>query len=214
MTDVFIKLVQQLLNNRDNEQLKFLSDNNGKDVLESMISGARPNDLLTFKKLINSIALVRDVPNYFCGTMFIAKVEGLGVCLFGAGHIFESILHGRSTQITFKQLQGFLASFGDIDGNIPNASPEESLVKGKPMNLKLFFDKFVICGSIRYQGKRKVFNRINDEWITDFNSDLEKPIDYFAMLLKSEIENRTVFLFCLIVVVIFKCSFVNLFVIR
>ena len=178
------------MNNRENEQLKFLSENNGEDVLESMISGARPNDLLTFKKLINSIALVRDVPNYLCGTMFLAKVEGLGVCLFGAGHIFESILHGRSTQITLKQLQSFWASFGDIDGDISNTCPEESLEKGRPMNLKLFFDKFAICGSIRYKGKRKAFNRINDKWITDFKSDLEKPIDYFAMLLKSEIENH------------------------
>lgn len=188
--DFFIRHIQQLLNSRDNEQLKFLSDNNGKDVLESMISGARPNDLLTFKKLINSIALVRDVPNYLCGTIFIAKVEGLGVYLFGAGHIFGSILHGRSTQITLKQLQSFLASLGDIDGDISNPCPEESLEKGRPMNLKLFFDKFAMCGSIRHDGKRKVFNRVNDKWITDFKSDLETSIDYFAMLLKSDIENH------------------------
>ena len=177
------------MDERDSKQVQFLSENSGTEVLEKMVSGAKPDDLLTFKKLINSIALIRD-PNYYCGTMFLAEVSGLGVCLLSAGHNFTAILNRSPAKMTFNILKNFYASFGDIDGNIPEDSQQESLTKGNPMNLKLLIEKFGVCGSTCFAGKRKAFKKVNDDWATDFNSDLEKSTDYFAMLMSPDIKNH------------------------
>merc|ERR1711902_176216 len=106
--------------------------------------------------------------------MFLAEVNGLGVCLLSAGHNFTAILNRSPAKMTFNILKNFYASFGDIDGNIPEDCQQESLAKGNPMNLKLLVEKFGVYGSTCFAGKRKTFKKVNDGWTTDFNSDLEK----------------------------------------
>jgi len=158
--------------------------------LESMVKGDRnPDNLLTFKKLINSIGIIRD-PGYCFGTIFITKVPGVGLCLLSAGHNFKTILEDVSEQMIMRKLINFAVRFGDIDGNIPDDSVIGELKCGQPWNLKVFFEQFCVGGSIQFNGNRRIFKRNEGQLVTDFKDGFERHSDYCAILLQDNIETR------------------------
>ena len=109
MTNEYFKLIEELLKRRHEKDVKFLSEDGREDILrmdlESMVNGDRnPDNLLTFKKLIDSIGIIRD-PGYCFGTIFITKVPGVGLCLLSAGHNFKTILEDVSGKMIMKILK-------------------------------------------------------------------------------------------------------------
>ena len=194
MINGLIKYGEKLLKRRHEKDAEFLSKEGREDRLkmdvESMVNGDKnPDNLLVFKKLIRSIGIVRD-PSYRCGTIFITKVSGVGLCLLSAGHNFQTILEDFSVQRIMSILNNFRVRFGDIDGNIPDDSPAEELKCGEPMSLKIFFEEFCVGGSIQYKGKRTIFKMKNNQLDTDFQDKLEEDSDYCAILLHDNIEKR------------------------
>ena len=193
---MYLNIIEKLLNTRDEQQNLFLSQNGGEDMLESMVTGARKEDLLTFRKLINAIGMIWE-SDYGCGTIFIADVSKIGVVLLSAGHNFATILTENSSQETLLELSNFSTIFGlaAIDGKIPKNGDEKTFEKGRPMNMQLFFEKFCLYGSIRFDGRRKAFKRIKSDdksdikLITEFTEDLNKDDDYCAILLDPDIKN-------------------------
>ena len=189
-----MKLVEELLKRRHAKDVKFLSEDGREDVLkrdlERMINGDRnPDNLLTFKKLINSIGIIRD-PGYAFGTIFITRVPEVGLCLLSAGHNFKTILEDITVQMVMGILSNFRVKFGDIDGNIPDDSLAGELKCGEPMNLKIFFEEFCVGGSIQFNGKRIIFKRNEDQLVTEFKVGFEQHSDYCTILLHDKIETR------------------------
>lgn len=160
-SDMYLKIIEKLLDKRDPAQKKFLSDNGGEEVLENMVTGAKEDDLLLFRKVIKSIGLLRNDENGF-GTIFIAHVVGQGLCLLSAGHNFMTILNKRSSKETWLKLRKYSVMFSNINGeNWSGNGNEDKLEKGKPMNMELLLKKFCVCGSISFNGNRRTFKRID-----------------------------------------------------
>lgn len=191
--DKFRELVEKLLERRVQEDIKFLSDKREKekyeDALESMVRNKNPDDLPTFKKLITSTGMIKD-PFGGHGTIFLAEVDGVGPCLFSAGHVFKGIINDNEVEQTEEGLQNYKIFFGDIEGNFPD-SPEDKLEKGKPMRLKVFLEEFGIRGSIQFGGARILLKWDNKQLTTDFkDTGLDAKTDYFAILLDKKIKSN------------------------
>ena len=145
---------------------------------------ANENDMLTFGKLINGIALLC-IPNDYYGTAFIADVPEVGACLMSAGHNFESLLENMSTDKTMAELGRFKIWFGNVEGEFPNDEQTNELKKGKAMNLKLFLETLGCCGSISYRGKRVTFKYGPNGIETKYQRHSNTEEDYCAIWLSS-----------------------------
>lgn len=196
--DIFLKIIVQLLEQRAKEDVAFVKAKGiTQTPLERLIQGYQssksPKDLLTFKKLIRSIGIIRS-PSYAFGTIFLAEVDCMGPCLLSAGHNFKEILNDKSDQQTMGILNNFRARFGDIDGNIPDVSEAGNIKSGEPMSLKVFFQEFCVRGAIQLEGKRKIFKRERDVLVTEFKEfklgEFSAYTDYCAILLDEKIKDR------------------------
>ena len=148
---------------------------------------ANHNDILQVRKLIYGIALVSTPDG--CGTAFLADVPDLGVCLLSVGHNFESLFKEPENNV-MNALNNFMVWFGNFDGVIPDdGEPSDKLEKGKPMNLRLFLEKFGRCGSSCLDGNRLVFRKSSNVVKTTREEIEDEQQDYFAMLLGDEIRH-------------------------
>ena len=147
-----------------------------------MVSGAKPDDLLILSKLVNSIGLFC-TPHDEYGTVFLAKVPGVGICMLTAGHNFEALLNKKPTAQTMKLLSKYTVWFANLDGIFPDDAMNNSeLEKGKPMNLKKLLERFDFHGSICYDQKRKVFRKTSTGMETSFDI-VQDHGDYAAFIL-------------------------------
>jgi len=189
------------------------------DELDKIVKTyVRPDDLLPFKKLIYGVAQVYIPPNEdggpFYGTAFLANVPNVGVCLLSAGHNFAELFREveyddggekktrkMNSDEILEELGKFKVWFGNTDGVLmrrpddmepcPWRDQGTTLEGGKPMNLKLFLEKFDFCGSTSYGGERAIFRRGPSgfqAWVeNDSNSQGD---DYFAMRLCDNIRTK------------------------
>ena len=179
-----------MLGRLTDEQKTFLAKHGGKEDLEKMVSGAKRDDLLTLNKLVNSIALFC-TPNDEYGTVFLAKVPGVGICMLTAGHNFEALLNEKPTVQTMNLLNKYKVWFANLNGILPAEELTNSeLEVGKPMNLKKFLERFDFHGSICFGPRRKVFKKTDTGIETSFDKG-QCNGDYAAFILNhSNIEDE------------------------
>jgi hypothetical protein len=147
-----------------------------------MVSGAKPDDLLILSKLVNSIGLFC-TPDDAYGTVFLAKVPDVGICMLTAGHNFDALLNEKPTPQTMKLLSKYTVWFANLDGIFPDDETTNSeLEKGKPMNLKKLLERFDFYGSICCKQKRKVFKKTSTGMETSFDK-VQGEGDYAAFVL-------------------------------
>merc|ERR1712038_466007 len=181
MKDVSIKRIEKILGRVKEDQKEFLRNNGAKEDLESMVSGATPDDLLKLNKILYSIALVKTPTGY--GTAFLAKVPDVGICFLTAGHVLKGMLDDAPTNPTLSLLNEYKVWFANIDGNIRLGDvTNSSLEKGKPFNLKKLLEKFNFCGSLRKGSEVKIFKRTPTGIETEYKIDSGTG-DYAAFLL-------------------------------
>merc|ERR1712038_2035656 len=181
MKDVSIKRIEKILGRVKEDQKEFLRNNGAKEDLESMVSGATPDDLLKLNKILYSIALVKTPTGY--GTAFLAKVPDVGICFLTAGHVLQGMLNDAPTNPTLSLLNEYKVWFANIDGNLPPGDVTNSeLEKGKPFNLKKLLEKFDFCGSLRKGHEVKIFKKTSTGMETEYKIDNDTG-DYAAFLL-------------------------------
>jgi len=186
--DPLISLLRKLLESRQEKYLKVLKDSTEPDELEVILRhDVNHNDILPFRKLIYGIALVGTPDSN--GTAFLADVPDLGTCLLSSGHNFGSLFKAPDNKI-MDELNKVTAWFGNSDGIIPDRNPSDKLEKGKPMNLRLFLEKFGCYGSSCFDGKRLVFRKRSNVIETTSEDIEDEQKDYFAILLKDEIKDK------------------------
>jgi len=203
--DLLLVLLKNLLKSRSDNYLNLLKEEDEDwDELETIVKNyVRPDDILPFNKLIYGVALVC-IPGNCFGTAFLADVPNVGVCLLSVGHNFDSLfeeveyddggkMKSRKKNINeiIQELDKYKIWFGNTHGDLPPDVQSTTLEKGKPMNLKLFLEKFNFCGSTCLSGERVIFKRGQSGFQTWVEEDSNaQGDDYFAILLDDNIRNN------------------------